>query len=641
MNNYYLACVVSRYSTQSTILLTKLFAFFLAISCLSGSLNARAQGNGNKPGEVLTEGLTTAALFDSVINFSGRELDTSLTAIRSMSSRPATLFGEPYEGEFSWPGVGVTLSDWEAASGKHRLDTHNLITWVNHMMSIDEDRAETFAQLFYLKTVTNYQSPTGTNLLLASLNPSQLARLKAATNIRRFYNVKTGHMGGRPQNYLAVAALIGAHAHKLGWESDKALITKLVRECADLIVANNGFLDDDRKGRGRFDRYSMEFNRFTWEAATLVNDQATLERLRPVIKQSFQVWWDMVSPITGYAAAYGRSLQNAWDDSWETAAFLAENPSLRPTSLANLISNFALCWNHYLANQYDSKRHLNRMLDPGRATYSYAGRDRIWSFTIHSFGKAISSINVIKKVAEQESVNLIPAKPNWNWVSRWVPIRTQDRQMGIWIVRQPGNYFVLPVVGSFRSSATSDYLPIPYGFPGLSIPVARQIPALVPFWTLGSGQVMTTAEGADSVSLSQDGKTLRLVTTRFSDLDGNLLDPSIKAVATWTWEDHELTYDIQLVSKESGVFKKFDFWVPSRLSLADLESGNLYDEQGHSLTVRADSDWQTRLILMGTGQGELSKGPFAPIPLIMQWTGANLPIAAGRPYHFHCVLKQE
>jgi hypothetical protein len=211
--------------------------------------------------------------------------------------------------------------------------------------------------------------------------------------------------------------------------------------------------------------------------------------------------------------------------------------------------------------------------------------------------------------------------------------------MGWWLVRNPGNYLVLPVVGSFKNSAGTDYLPVPYGFPGLEYPVAQQLPTLVPHFQMRNGTTVTTAEGADSVTLSPDGTTLNLVWHAFTDLTGNLVDPQFTARASWKWEDKELTYTLELLPKEDMVIDAFDFWVPTSLDKADLSSGTVFNDRGQIMRVSLTADWEANLILASTQGKEMGNGAFSPIPLVLQYKGANFPLLKGRTYQLKLKLQ--
>lgn len=576
---------------------------------------------------------------DSLKRFCHKELNYSLEAIgNSQNDVPPVIFGEPTGGDFSNSALAVTLAALEKMGVETAINGEPLRNWIASYV-VKDAKGETFPQLNAMKVAHGWSGnlPFPQTEVYKSLSNKEKAAFKDLATLERGVEIPAlVPTKGRPQNYLAVALYYGALAHKAGLldKSYTIHLQALGRKCVALLKAENGFLDDDKNGRGRFDRYGLEFIRFTYTALDLLGEKKLQRELVPLCRPMEQLWWDMINPQTGYAFPYGRSLQNTWEDSFEQCAFLAQYPELRPAALRDIAGVFRLAWKHYTENQYDTLSHTNRMLDFGRATYSYAGRNRIWGYTVHTFGKAMESAVVINQALEKEKVVLLPITPQLLPVSRLHHIRQGARKMAIWIYRQPNNYFVIPVLGGFANSGSSDYLPIPYGFEGVQAPVNKQVPALVPHFQIKDGSTLLTADGADSISLSKNGRELRIVWRYLPDFSGRLTDPQMKVVSTWKAEDRELDYHLQMTSANHVVLPRWEFWMPVTYAGADLSSGSFFDGTGKILALKSDCDWEPPVQLLSTGNREFGKGSFAYIPLIMKWEATDVALVADKTYSF-------
>ncbi len=562
---------------------------------------------------------------------------------------PKYILGNKVGGDYMLMSIGETMASVEQLTGAKGTNQYPFVKFLKPWMLAEAPVAHTFGQLFMIRSLLMYQSkgtkPVNSlkgNPIWESLTGEEQKTISAGLDFRRSYDVvKREPSNGRPLNYLAVGLLIGAYGKSIGLDPDPEALDDLANKCADIIYQNNGILDDDKGGRGRYDRYGREFNHFTWEALTLLGKNDLLVKIKPAVINSNQIWFDMVNPATGYGYPYGRSLQNSWDDTFEQCGFLATYPELSPAPLPLIAALYAKAWDHYITNQYNPTKHLNRMLEPGRGTYSYASADRIWGYTVHTFGKVAMSALLLFAALDKNKISSWTIKPELPPVSRFVPIthKNKSKKMGWWIVRNPGNYFVLPIVGSFKNSATSDYLPIPYGFEGIQVPVAQQVPTMVPFLSLPDGTTLSTADGADSIYLNQDGNKLTIVWRNLVDVKGNNNKFGIGATVSWTYQDQEIINEISINSMANTVISKLQYWVPTNYSYADLASGSVFNTDGKQLYVNLTTDWDCQLMLMSPGHTDLGKGPFAPIPLIMQWTGTDVPLLQDKTYKLKVSLR--
>lgn len=559
---------------------------------------------------------------------------------------PKYLLGTPVSGDFALAGIAETFAALYKADKTESLAGNQLIDYQKAWFMAEAPNASTFSQLFLARTLLAYETgskPLANNKLWAKFSKQEQAQVISALDFRRSYDVKTkSPAGGRPQNYLAVALLIGAHATELGINPDQTALTELAKQCAAIVKSGGGLLDDDKSGRGRYDRYGREFVQFVWESLKILKMDTELERIKPEVKFNAQLWFDMLNPETGYSYPFGRSLQNSWDDTFEQCALLAENPELSPTSLPVLATVYAKAWQHYLSNQYNFKTHLNRMLEPGRGTYSYAGPNRIWSYTTHTFGKALLSGKQLFDVLAKSGISSWTQKPELPGVERWVPIshKGSNRKMGFMIVRNPTNYLVIPVVGSFKGgAANTDYLPVPYGFKGVQQPVQQQTPTLVPHFTLSDGTVLTTAEGADSVSYNDANHSLTFWTKSLTDLKGNYISGQLEVKTVWQWQDHELINQVEVSSQTNRIVRQIDYWVPTTYENADLTSGAVYNKQGEILNINGQADWDTRMVVSSALLTSHGKGAYEPIPLIVKFTGLDVPMTDKKTYQMKVTLR--
>jgi len=576
------------------------------------------------------------------------ELRYSLSALGNpLDPTPQYIFGVPVGGDFTWAGISESLASIEALDGTNKLNEFEIVEYLKPWLLLEAPKASTFSQLFMARTLLSYQRGKGkqfnNNKLWNLFSKTEKDILIDALDFRRSYDVKLKlPAGGRPLNYLAVALLVGAEAAQLGINPDPDALKGLANQCADIIIKSNGVLDDDKNGRGRYDRYGREFNQFTYEALELLELKGIQKKVAPAIRNSNQIWFDMLNPATGYSFPYGRSLQNSWDDTFEQCAFLAEYPELSPIQLPLIVTIYNHAWAHYIKHQYNFTTHLSRMHEPGRGTYSYVSPNRTWFYSVHTFGKIALSAKIVLEACSKSGISSWTIKPELPPVNRWIPINHPDktRKMGWWIVRNPGNYFVLPCVGGMSKSATSDYLPIPYGFEGVEIPVAQNIPALIPFFTLADGRTLSTSDGADSVALSEDGKSLSLYWSNLVDEKVNRVKDKLQVVSTWTWQDQELVNTLAIKSLENQILHKIQYWVPSSYDQADLISGTLANKDGFAIAVNATMDWNEKMIIASPNHSALGKGAFAAIGLIMQWNADDVPMVKDRTYNFKLTIRK-
>src|SRR3984893_14180243 len=140
---------------------------------------------------------------------------------------------------------------------------------------------------------------------------------------------------------------------------------------------------------------------------------------------------------------------------------------------------------------------------------------------------------------EREKVKNVPSRPRATLadVARFQYFRNgPGGKFGVWVVRQDHLHFALPfVIGP--KAATSDYEPVPNGFPGVATPIEKIYPCLVPFLELDDGKTIAAADGADEIEPAADGKSVRAVWRRWvvpGAKAGDFVDAGLVSEAKWT-----------------------------------------------------------------------------------------------------------
>lgn len=558
---------------------------------------------------------TAAAFFPKLSQTIGRELAASIVALSGSGTPPAELFGEPLGGPFTWSSFGNSVSRFLSFSGSRELHGQPLLPWIRRGLDAELDGGgTTFSQLFAADLLDRSCENPGdlaSSPLWAAMPVARRDALRAFLDVRRFYNEETGDMGGRPNNYLAVALLIEAHRVRLGLADDAGLLDRLFARCLGLLQRTGGFLDDHRRFEGSFDRYHHEFVRFLWLASEMTGRTAVQERLQPMLVRSGRLWWDLLHPVQFHASSWGRSLHNSWDDTFEQAAFFAARPALAPAPSAQLAAVFSSAVDYYFTHEYDFDRHLNRMLDPGRGTWSYSGRDRIWGSSVGTLGKLSAAAAGLRDALQQQGITKWPARPVLEPVNRWELFQPPPlRPAGVWIHRQPGLAFVLPVVGN---GALADYLPAPRGLPGLQTPVQQTVAAFVPFVTLEGGNVVTTCQGADAIVFDPEGNSLSLTWRTLPNLKGVIAaDGTLGASSRWSARGRTLEHRVELTARASTAVAGIVYDLPVSGSLRP-DGQWTFEGPGYRLGVSFEAPADAVIALEPPANDAGGRGAFEPV----------------------------
>ena len=407
----------------------------------------------------------------------GSEFEKSIELLKDTSNLPDSIFNHAYKGDFALSGFAISIAELEKFTGKTKNSGRN-IKMIIQLLNLEAKNATTFSQLNLLKTIRL----EGLNLLKNEywnlLTNQQKEVWKAATDVRRMYDpVLKTILNGRPTNYLGVAIQIATLSYELGFERDEKMVNKLLDHCILQLEKNNGWLNDGRNGEFRFDRYHFEYIRFVWESAERMHRMDILEKLRSWCERSDNLWLGLMHPVSGSTFAYGRSLQNTWEDVWEYGVFMLKRKQRKKEEGELIMSQIFHTWNYYFKNEYDTTRHIARILDAERACYSYVGPNRVWGYSVHALGKMAASINEIRSAGY--GLSNFPQNPAYQPINHFFELKDK---FGIWVIKTQNTRLIIPLVTGIGKPKNSDYQPIPFAEgisePPVNLPTTHLLPGI-------------------------------------------------------------------------------------------------------------------------------------------------------------------
>jgi hypothetical protein len=336
-------------------------------------------------------------------------------------------------------------------------------------------------------------------------------------------------------NYFGVAARIAAIDYDLGLNKDRASLDDLLNRASAQFTSGALFADDSLP-TGRYDRYSNEYVRAIYEAAQLAGREDLAQAVSPSLKQQMALWWDLLSP-DGYGYPWGRSLGAiSYMDTMEIVGFLAVHSEFRPVPLQQLAPAYNAAW-MWLRNDFNKDTHLLSIFDFGRGEYGYITREREWQQTTTFLAKIMAAHKMFMQAMANEGIKQFSWRPRFGNLARFEFFRDgSERKFGVWLVRQGGIQFALPFVTGPKA-ATSDYEPMPHGYPGLAAPVEKIYPCLVPFLEMEDGQTIAAVDGADEIIPTADGMSITAVWEHWvvaGAKAGEPTDEGIISQVTWS-----------------------------------------------------------------------------------------------------------
>jgi hypothetical protein len=581
--------------------------------------------------------ITTSAFKADVDAFFDREVPAHLAAIPEAGELPGRVHDALTTGEFSWGTFVRALAAYAETRGTRTVAGRDVVPFVARVgVSESAKGSKAFAQLYAALALRHFGADLEKNPLWQSLSGNDRLAWTSLLDPRRFYDPKTRRVIDLPENYLGVASRVATLAFQMRVLDDRPFVNALIDRAAEPFT-RGALYADDAGTTGRYDRYSNEYARYVYEAAETVQRQDVMDALQPSLKAQMQLWWDLVSP-DGYGYQWGRSLGVvSYLDTLEIVAFLARHPSLRPAPLVDLTAEYRLAW-VWLSRDYDAERHMLSVFAPGRGNYSYISKDREWQQTVGFFGKALMAQDTLMRVLAADGVSSFPARPTLPGVARFEFFRRGDRPAGVWLVRQGGLRFALPITTGTKPGV-ADYLPAPHGLPGFAAPVEQVVPAGASFFELADGTRIATTDGADEIVPARDGRSLRATWRRFALIgarSGDLVEPGFQVTIDWRIERSTLSRTETITAARPVDVKRLT-WILSSTATSHTPSGTpnrgdvtLSGPEG-TLHARSGGNLPLDATIRTIGDDPLGRGARGAVPTHVTWEASNVRLEAGKP----------
>jgi hypothetical protein len=558
-----------------------------------------------------------------VRSFLQSEVTAHVADIKTFDPPPDRVVGALTTGEFSWGSFMRTLGAYSECFETRSIAGHDVPEMIGKMARIELSHGgKSWAQLYAALALQTFGTDLNHNALWQGMTPEEREAYRTLLNPGRFYDEKTHALIHLPENYFGVAARIAAIDYRLGLNKDRTTLDDLLNRAAKQFT-DGALFADDALSTGRYDRYSNEYARAIYDAAELVGRQDIMKAVAPSLKEQVRLWWDLLSE-DGYGYSWGRSLGAiSYMDTLEIAAFLGVHSEFRPAPLPQLAAAYFAAWS-WLRNDFNGQTHLLSVFAFGRGDYGYITKEREWQQTATFFGKAIASHQKFMKVLDQEGLKNFPSQPTFFDVARFQYFRKgAGREFGVWVVRHGDLHFALPFVTGPKA-ATSDYEPVPDGFPGIGVPVEKIYPCLLPFLELEDGRTIAAADGADEIKPSADGKSVTAVWRRWviaGTEAGVLVDPGLVSEVIWTLDGNTLRRKESLTAFKTLNVRRLWLAIPSRydhLETSYLEGARIDHliSEGKTLGVQIkESSWPLEISLYATGNAPLGRGDRGPLPV--------------------------
>ena len=600
------------------------------VGCLLAQNRIFAQTKAASPG------VSTAALKAEVREFMAREIAAHFADIKTLNPPPDRVFNALTVGEFSWGSFARALAAQADIGGSKTIAGKDTARAVAEIGLIEARKGgKAFSQLYSTLALRHYGTDLSKNAVWQSLSEAEKKEWLALLDPARFYDAKKREVINLPENYLGVAVRIAAMSWQMGVLKDRSLLDSVVERASEQFTSGKLY-SDDNPPTGRYDRYSNEYARFCWDAASIAGRKDILEKLKPSLKEQMRLWWDLVSEA-GYGYNWGRSQGLvSYLDTLEICAFLGENPEFRPAKIEDIASVYNLAW-RWLRKDYSDETHMFTVFAFGRGNYSYINPSREWQQTGTGFGKIILAHDSFMKTLERENVTEIPAAPRFDPVARFVFFEKKpDRQFGVWLVRQNALQFALPVTTGTKP-AIADYLPAPFGLRGFSAPVEEVYPSMVPFLTLEDGKTYAASEGADRIEPASDGRSLRVTWKKWARIgskSGETFENGLTSEVRWRIEGNRLMRTETLTADRDVVIKNWRLAVPTtadrtRFEISEGARADVFEGREGVLKVAAKADWQYLTTIHSTGDSRLGKGVLGAIPLHLVLEAADVRLKKG------------
>src|SRR5580700_1204444 len=486
--------------------------------------------------------IRTSELDRQIRDFLQKEMTAHVADIATLDPPPDRVVGALTTGEFSWGTFMRTIGAYSEFAGTKTIADHDVPQMIGKMAQIEVHHGgKTWAQLYAAMALESFGTDLEHNALWQGLSSEGRATYVALLDPGRFYDAKTHTLIHLPENYFGVAARIAAIAYDLGLNKDRTSLDDLLNRAAAQFTTGALFADDSLP-TGRYDRYSNEYARAIYDAAQLAGREDLVKAVSPSLKQQMALWWDLLSP-DGYGYPWGRSLGAiSYMDTMEIVGFLAVHPEFRPAPLQQLAPAYNAAW-MWLRNDFNKDTHLLSIFAFGRGDYAYITKQREWQQTTTFLAKIIAAHKMFMQAMASEGIKQFSLRPGFDNLARFEFFRGgPERKFGVWLVRQGGIQFALPFVTGPKA-ATSDYEPMPHGFPGLAAPVEQIYPCLVPFLEMEDGRTIAAVDGADELRPAVDGMTVTAVSDHWVVAGTKAGEPANEGIiseVTWSLQGNSL-----------------------------------------------------------------------------------------------------
>lgn len=589
---------------------------------------------------------STTALRAEIDDFLSKEMAAHLAAIQRLDPPPAQVLGAGTTGEYTWGTFMRAVAACAEMSRQREMAGRDVARFVAEVGLLEHRLGGSrFSQLYAAQALRHFGRDLKTNPLWQSLSEQERAAWRELLDPRRFYDPKTRNVINLPENYLGVAARLAAIDRQLGLLDDRKLLDDLLDRAAHQFT-NGSLYADDAPPTGRFDRYSNEYARFIWDAAEAAARPDLLAALKPTLTAQMRLWWDLIE-ADGYGYAWGRSLGAiSYMDTMEIVAFLGQHPEFRPAPLAELAGAYYAAW-RWLRKDYRDEAHALSVFAFGRGNYRYITRDREWQQTVGFFGKLADAHMKLMPVLERERVAQIPARIVLSDVARFEFFRRDSRPAGVWLVRQGGLRFSLPITTGTQPGV-ADYLPAPHGLAGFAAPVEQRFAALVPYLELQDGRVIVAADGADVIEPAADGRSLRVVWRRWALVgakSGEWVDPGLTSEVVFRLNGALLTREETLKAAAALTVRRWWVAVPTTAArlTPQLDEGRrwsrLESADGRLDVLPPTADWPLSESLVTAGDSLLGRGARGAIPFHLLYESHNLRLLPGQAVRWRITLR--
>jgi hypothetical protein len=591
--------------------------------------------------------VSTDQLAVEITTFLSKEIAVHIAGVHTFEPPQDQVLDAKNGGEFSWGTFGRAVAAISSLTGETVIGGKDVTKLINQVCLVEARHdGKAFAQMYCALALRRFGLDLKKNSLWQSLTAEDQKAWRQVLDPARFYDRQKRNVIRLAENYNGVAARLATMDYQMGIITDRAYVDDIVDRAAEPFV-KGGIYADDARPTGRFDRYSQEYARYVYEAAENINRKDVMAAMEPSFKAQMGVWWDLMSP-DGYGYAWGRSLSEiSYMDTMEIVGFLAQHPQFRPAPLPDLAAAYYTAW-QWLKKDYLPERHLLNVFGFGHGHFSYISIDREWQQTTGFFGKIANAQSLFIGAMKSEGVNSFSTTPELRNVARFEYFRKGDRPAGVWLVRQGGLRFSLPITTG-TTPGVADYLPAPHGLLNFAAPVEQTVPALVPYLELTDGRVVVAADGADEIYPSEDGKSLRVVWKRYAVLRGKsaqFVDLGLTTTVTWTIQGNTLTRTESIAASQPTAIRHFSVMFPA--GGADHVSTTFQEARRVDRFESPDGTLEVSVLntsiplgtkLFATGNGPLGRGSRTPIFLILQFDGKDMQLKPGASFNWTINVK--